>query len=334
MTQSSTAKDIDNKLIDMCRSTSKFLKQNRDIFLTRADKGNITVAINRSTYNRKMTELLNDTDTYTIIEKNPVKKLERDLDNLLKSWKNKEYIESKEYYRLRSNDKLLPKAYGVPKIHKIDNPLRIIVSSINTPLYSLALYLHKIIKNSLPKARSFVENSFDLYKKLTGFEIGDDDILMSLDVVSLFTNVPIELALNSLENRWSYIKKHTQIPQLDFINSVKFVLTSTYFTFNDIIYGQTFGTPMGSPLSPIIADIVLQDIENKALYKLKFNIPIYYRYVDDIFLVTKRDRINNIVETFNSYHSRLQFTYEVESEGRISFLDLMIININNQISID
>lgn len=43
-----------------------------------------------------------------------------------------------------------------------------------------------------------------------------------------------------------------------------------------------FGIPMGSPLSPIIADIVLQDIENKALKLLVFVPPIYFRYVDDI----------------------------------------------------
>src|SRR5580765_3687713 len=75
-----------------------------------------------------------------------------------------------------------------------------------------------------------------------------------------------------------------------------------YFCFDNTIYKQTFGTPMGSPLSPTIADIVLQDIENKALYKIGTKLPIYYRYVDDILLAVPKNSIQFIVDTFNSYH--------------------------------
>lgn len=243
-------------------------------------------------------------------------------------------IHAKEYYRLITNDKLLPKAYGVPKIHKIDNPLRIVVSCVNTPLYSLATYIHKIIKSSLPVSRSFVMNSFDLCRKLTKFKLEDDEIMISLDVVSLFTNVPIDLALTSVSNRWSYISKITRIPREDFIECVKFLLNSIYFTFNDNIYKQTFGTPMGSPLSPIIADLVMQDLENKALYKIGFKLPLYYRYVDDILLVTKSDKIDHIVNTFNSFHDRLQFTHELENDRQISFLDLKLIVRDNVVYVD
>lgn len=92
---------------------------------------------------------------------------------------------------------------------------------------------------------------------------------------------------------------------------------------------------MGSPLSPIVADIVLQDIENKALYKIGIKLPIYYRYVDDILLAIPKHLVNNIVDIFNSYHSRIQFTYELEDNRSINFLDLKIkINESNQIIID
>ena len=49
------------------------------------------------------------------------------------------------------------------------------------------------------------------------------------------------------------------------MRAVQFVLDSTYFTFDNIIYKQNFGAPMGSPLSPIIADVVMQDLENEVL---------------------------------------------------------------------
>jgi len=59
---------------------------------------------------------------------------------------------------------------------------------------------------------------------------------------------------------------------------------------------------MSSPLSPIIAEIVLQDLEKKALGLLSIGIPFYRRYVDDIALATPRHKINEFLNTFNSLH--------------------------------
>lgn len=102
------------------------------------------------------------------------------------------------------------------------------------------------------------------------------------------------------------------------MNAILFILTFTYFVLDNVIYRQTYGTPMG--LSPVIADLVLQDIENKALYKINMRLSLYYRYVDDILLVAPEDDINRIVNIFNSFHERLKFTPEVERNRFISSL--------------
>jgi len=83
------------------------------------------------------------------------------------------------------------------------------------------------------------------------------DLLLSLDVTALFTNVPLNLAMDGISNRWVYIEQYTNIPKNEFLKAINFVLSSTYFTFDNNIYKQTYGTPMGSPLSPIVADIVM-----------------------------------------------------------------------------
>jgi len=57
---------------------------------------------------------------------------------------------------------------------------------------------------------------------------------------------------------------------------------------------------MGSPLSPIIADITLQDLENKAIGHVLFNLPFYYRYVDDIALAASSSMFNEVLGIFNS----------------------------------
>lgn len=84
-------------LNNLCRRASCFLKNNQDILLTRADKDNTTVAIDKNVYMTRMCELLSDCDTYSIIAKNPVKKIETCVNDMTKRWLKQQYIEPKEY---------------------------------------------------------------------------------------------------------------------------------------------------------------------------------------------------------------------------------------------
>jgi len=113
------------------------------------------------------------------------------------------------------------------------------------------------------------------------------------------------------------------------------VLNSTFFKFNNKIYKQIYGTPMGSPLSLIIAEIVLRDIEEEAFSLLPFHVPIYFRYVDDILIATPPEEMNNALNVFNSRHDRIRFTVEINKVNGINFLNLKImIDENNKIIFD
>ncbi|XP_020299258.1 uncharacterized protein LOC109863413, partial [Pseudomyrmex gracilis] len=296
-----------------------------------ADKGNITVAINRNEYINKINPMLSDKDTYLTIDHNPIQKIEKQLKDILNRWHNKGFIDKHIKFQLNSSDGLLPRAYGIPKIHKESCLYRIIVSTINGPLHNFAVYLHKLIFKGIPNSPFFVRNSFQLNNVVDGMNWNSDYLLCSLDAVSLFTNVPVELVIESISARWKFICLHTKISKEEFVLAIQITLTSTYFTFNDKVYKQTFGTLMGSPISPIIADIGLQDLELKALNTLKFNIPIYFRYVDDIVMSLPKDQIDLVVSTFNSFHQRLQFTCELQKDNALSFLDIKIIIDENKL---
>lgn len=150
--------------------------------------------------------------------------------------------------------------------------------------------------------------------------------LISLDVVSLFTNVSTDLAVDSIEKRWELISTSTSISLEEFIKAVRMILNFTFFSFNNVFYEQIFDTPMGAPLSPIIADLVMQDLEESALKLLPWKLPAYYRYVNDIFLIAPTASLNMISTNFNSLHTQLQFTMEIERNCKFSFLDVMVIN--------
>jgi len=81
---------------------------------------------------------------------------------------------------------------------------------------------------------------------------------------------------------------------------------------------------MGSPLSPVIADIVMRDLETSCLNNVNCHITFYYRYVDDIVMAVSSDNIDLIFKTFNEYHDRIKFTIEYEESRSLSFLDLLL----------
>jgi len=100
--------------------------------------------------------------------------------------------------------------YELPKIHKEDNPLKIIVSCINSPEYPLA-YLKKIIDRSLKKEFGYIKNSFELINKINRMTIDSNYKLISFDIVSMYSNISTDLIINNIKKRWNLISKNTMI---------------------------------------------------------------------------------------------------------------------------
>ncbi|XP_071565721.1 uncharacterized protein [Temnothorax nylanderi] len=283
--------------------------------------------MDKSDYINRMTEVLNDTSTYKKLKKDPIKQVTSKLNQLVKSWLDNDIIEYHDYKRLNCTNGNLPRGYGLPKVHKAGFPMRIIVSAIGSPLYNVASFMHDILQKSIPKPRSRIKDSWSFVRKIANVNIDTDEILISLDVTALFTNIPKELVCEGIRKQWHYISQHTNLNLTQFLHAIELILQSTSFGFDGQFYEQIFGSPMGSPLSPsaILADIVMDDLETHCISLLNFEIRVFLRYVDDIFAIVPKNSINVLLEVFNNYHPRLQFTFETEVDNSIPFLDTLVI---------
>ena len=105
-----------------------------------AYKGCATVILDKSEYQSKMSELVNNKDTYLPLKTDPTDKYRTQLINILKPWGK--LISIQLYRFLYPTGGQPPRMYGLPKIHKAGTPLRPIVSSIGSLTYNVAKYLY------------------------------------------------------------------------------------------------------------------------------------------------------------------------------------------------
>ena len=151
-----------------------------------------------------------------LLNKDLTDRLTRKLSEKLFTLKRSGYLPEAVYNKIRTRHKQPPRIYGLPKIHKADVPLRPIVSCVNTFAYDLSAYLAKILSPLTGKSMYTVTNSAHLVSTVSNETISDNEIMVSFDIESLFTNVPIdaavEVALQKLENDPSLADRTTLTP--------------------------------------------------------------------------------------------------------------------------
>lgn len=309
--------------------TRSFFKQHPELLALKADKGNRTVVLSREVYNEKMKQLLNDDRTYEKVKRDPTSRFEKENNNIVKRLNDLNLLKPKQPERLRTYTAVCPKIYGQPKAHKEGLPLRPVVPCMTSPTYELSKYIGNVIRQSIDSKYN-IRNSFEFCRYVNTLTLPNSHILVSFDVVALFTSIPLELVTKSVIKRWNKIKEHTPICLDMFCEIVEFCVNRSYFSFNGEYYIQKFGTAMGNPLSSPIADLVTEELIDHALEAVNFPIPHIKKYVDDMFLSLPADKIDYVKEVFNSQDNNIQFTVEVEQNRRLPFLDMTLVRQEDQ----
>ena len=173
-----------------------------------------------------------------------------------------------------------------------------------------------------------VQNTRDFIEQIKDVRLKDGESIMSYDVTSLFTSVPIQPALDIIQQRLDQdqsLKDRTSMTIQHIIRLLEFCLNSTSFRFQGKYYQQMEGAAMGSPLSPIVANIFMEHFEQQALASAPYPPSLWKRYVDDTFVILETSHKEEFFHHINSIDRNIKFTVEnTRDDGSIPFLDTLI----------
>ena len=225
------------------KTAIKALKLDKSIHILSADKGNATVVMSTIEYDHKVTDILS-TDTYRCLPKNPTPTIERKITNKLRSLHQSQTINTPLYRHLKPSGSACPRFFGQPKIHKPGVPLRPIVSSRGGPTYNTARHLTKILHPLVGLTPHHITNSIQFVGIIKDLKLRQSDILVSFDVVSLFTNIPTQEACFIAKQRLQADPSITDRTSLNPEQIHELLLTcvsSSCFRRRDKFFQQTTG---------------------------------------------------------------------------------------------
>ena len=186
---------IDRKFVNNLKITKEFLRKNKGLWYTNADKGNISVLMRRSEYIKDMEELLGNVENFEIWDQDPLKKLTSSSNRMTGNWKKEVLLGKDTRWRdIDTTNTVLARCYGLAKIPKEKYPLILVISTINTPRTRfLEQNFNMILKNSLSKSNYNVTNNWEFQNIIVTKTTPDGHVTISLDVVAMFPNIPLEL---------------------------------------------------------------------------------------------------------------------------------------------
>ncbi|XP_037919601.1 uncharacterized protein LOC119656955 [Hermetia illucens] len=326
--------NTEKKKLNEHQDDLKMVRQLRDkpVYYLKADKGNNVVIMAKTDYDDAVSLKLRNGNFFEL-RKDPMPESIKRVDRALKEASTL----FKDITKLRMPNPSLPRIRCQPKIHKEGHEMREIIAGSNSPTFKIAKWLvHEFLALGNTLSKYAIRNTGELTSKLQeAGHINTNEMMVSFDVKSLFPNTAIKPAIHQLEvwlNKlnttidWrAKVRQYTKLASL--------CMGENYFTFRDKFYKTTAGVSMGNPMSPLVTAMFMAYVET--IIEEKGIMPrIWFRYVDDIFAIVEKDRVDNTLTEINRIHPKIQFTIEKEEHGSLPFLDLREINNSGKLEFE
>ena len=253
------------------------------------------------------------------------------VNDTIASFKNDKLIAENIAKGLQVQQPETPKFYIRGKIHKTGNPGRPVISSVNCHTYTNSKYVDFHLQPIVESIPSYVRDITDFLQKLGKVKnISHDCLLLTLDVKSLYTNIPNNESIKSAKEAYDNHPNKTVVTKV-IITFLSLKLTLNNFFFNSINYLRIMRYAMSTICAPAYADIFMAQFEKQHIYPyIKNKSILYLRYIDDIFMIwTGTKQVLLIfLENLNSKHKTIKFEHNI-SHSKTLFFDTLIYKDKN-----
>lgn len=318
----------------------KNLKNKKHLVIKKADKGSSCVVMDKINYVKEAERQLNNETFYKKIEEPIYPETSKKYRSILTSMMNKSIISPQQASYLMPKDNPRPRRfYLLPKIHKdmskwtIRNkmpPGRPIVSDCSSESYKIAEFLDYYLKDISDRHESYIKNTQDFLDKLSQIEVPENALLITLDIESLYTNIQTKDGIKSVKRMFDKHPKHELLrPDKYLLELLELNLNCNDFVFDNQWYLQVSGTAMGKKFAPSYANIDMAIFEEEVLDISPKKPLVYFRYLDDIFLIWQHslDDFKQFFDTLNNHRESIKFQYNI-SESSVDFLDVTVFKGN------
>ena len=326
MKQSTVEKKPYNNLTKNELEALNELRNRDDLIFTKADKGGALVIIDVKDYILEANRQLNDTQFYQQLTGDPTQIYSERINSTIDRFQSEGLLTNKVAEGLKNYEPKTSKFYLNPKIHKKNNPGRPVINSVDCHSSNISKYVDYHLQPEVRKLKSYTKDSTDTINKLKEIqnEIEEDDILVTMDVRSLYTNIPNNEGIQAVREKLN--DSPSRLPSRVITTFLMLILSLNNFIFNGINYLQTKGCAMGTKCAPTYANIFMGKFEETHIYpRINDKTRIYLRYIDDLFFIWKgtEQELREFFDEMNTIHPTIKFDYEF-SKKEIHFLDLMI----------
>ena len=310
------------------RRALKELSRDQNILLKKADKGTTTVIMNREHKIHEGQVLLNDINNYRPLADPMVETTAKNVQQVIKSLLQEGYIDdmTAKWLSLTPNPPRIPVFYTLTKIHKPTPVGRPIILGCDGPTERISAFVDHLLQPIARIQPSYLEDTTDFINVIEKTRLPPNTTLVSMDVTSLYTNIPQEEGINTVcEAYEEFYQGNPPIPTRYLREMPGLILQENSFQFNRKDFLQSHGTAMGTKMAVAFANIFMAKIEREILRQSNTTPIFWKRFIDDIISMwdASRDKIEEFLLKANSVHPTIKFTAEI-SETETIFLDTVV----------
>ncbi|XP_078538494.1 uncharacterized protein LOC144823662 [Lissotriton helveticus] len=308
------------------------LANNDQVVIKPADKGGAIVVQDMSSYKSEILHQLNDGVSYQLLRADPSKAIALEILEITKAGLELGFLSELEFNFLNQKHPRLDTIYTIPKIHKslTNPPGRPIVSGCGSILEPLGKYIDFFLKPLAESTPTFLRDTMHTINIVEKSPFDPElQRLATCDVMSLYTSIPQQEALNVITRCLQQRPAPVQVPTEFIVSLLRIAMTKNFFIFKNKFYIQTSGVAMGAPFAPDVAILYMAAFEEDTILNpvnpFRDQLGLWMRYIDDILMIWNGDRddLMSFFTWLNHQSDFLKFTIESDNH-RIHFLDLTI----------